>query len=65
MAAFFGDCLKLMKVKFPMTSFRLKNMTTNNFFDLSDIQKLAPHLPVSRSKGTKQTVDWMVENYSI
>ena len=65
MAAFFGDCLKLLKVKFPMTSFRLKNMTTNNFFDLSDIQKLAPHLPVSRSKGTKQTVDWMVENYSI
>ena len=63
-AAFFGDCLKLVRIKFPMTSFRLKNMTTNNFFDLSEIKKLAPHLPVSRSTGTKQTVNWMVDNYS-
>ena len=64
-AAFFGDCLKLVKIKFPMTSFRLKNMTTNNFFDLSEIKQLAPDLPVSRNTGTKQTVDWMVNHYSI
>ncbi|MGE6356510.1 NAD-dependent epimerase/dehydratase family protein [Flavobacterium sp. NPDC079362] len=65
MTALFGDCLKLIRIKFPMTSFRLKNMTTDNFFDLSEIKKLAPHLPVSRSKGTKITVDWMVESNSL
>jgi GlcNAc-P-P-Und epimerase len=65
MTAFFGDCLKLIRIKFPMTSFRLKNMTTDNFFDLSDIRKLAPHLPVSRNLGTKKTVNWMIENNNI
>jgi hypothetical protein len=65
LTAFFGDCLKLVRIKFPMTSFRLKNMTTDNFFDLSEIRKLAPQLPVSRIEGTKVTVNWMVENRSI
>jgi GlcNAc-P-P-Und epimerase len=65
MMAFFGDCLKLLRIKFPMTSFRLKNMTTNNIFDLSDINKIAPNLPVSRSNGTKKTVAWMVNNNQV
>lgn len=65
LTAFLGDCLKLVRIKFPMTSFRLKNMTTDNFFDLSEIRKLAPQLPVSRIEGTKVTVNWMVENRSI
>jgi nucleoside-diphosphate-sugar epimerase len=64
LAGFFGDCLKLVGVKFPMTSFRLRNMTTDNFFDLDPIKKVAPEIPVSRKKGTKTTVDWMVNNQS-
>jgi nucleoside-diphosphate-sugar epimerase len=59
MAAFFGDFLNFIRIKFPMTSFRLKNMTTNNIFDLSEIQKLAPNLPVDRKEGTKITVKWL------
>jgi nucleoside-diphosphate-sugar epimerase len=62
LAGYFGDCLKLVGVKFPMTSFRLRNMTTDNFFDLSPIKKIATELPVSRKDGTKTTVDWMVDN---
>ena len=33
-AAYFGDLLKLFNITFPMTSFRLKNMTTDNIIDL-------------------------------
>jgi nucleoside-diphosphate-sugar epimerase len=62
MAGFFGDLLKTVGVKFPMTSFRLRNMTTDNFFDLDPIKKIAPELPISRKDGTKITVDWMVDN---
>lgn len=57
--AVFGDCLKTVGINFPMTSFRLKNMTTDNIFDLSPIKKIAPQLPVSRIKGTVDTVDWL------
>lgn len=62
MAGFFGDFVKLVGVKFPMTSFRLRNMTTDNIFDLSEIKKIAPELPVSRKDGTKTTIDWLVDN---
>lgn len=62
MAGFFGDFLKIVGVKFPMTSFRLRNMTTDNVFDLSEIKKIAPELPVLRKDGTKTTIDWMVDN---
>ena len=51
-------------MSFIMTSFRLSNMTTDNVYDLSDTQKIAPDLPVSRKSGTKITVDWM-ENHSL
>lgn len=57
--AYTGDFLKLFKIKFPMTSFRLNNMTTDNVYDMSDTQKIAPDLPVSRNEGTKVTVAWM------
>lgn len=61
MGAYFGDVLKIVRLKFPMTSFRLRNMTTDNIFDLSEIKKIAPKLPVSRIEGTKTTIDWMTK----
>ena len=61
-AALFGDILKNMGLRFPMTSFRLKNMTTDNIIDLSDTIKLAPNLPYSRIEGIKQTLSWMRNN---
>lgn len=54
-----GDVLKLFGINFPMTSFRLKNMTTNNIVNLSNIKDIAPDLPFSRSDGIKLTLNWL------
>ena len=59
MAGWFGDLLKLLGITFPMTSFRLKNMTTDNVHDLSPIKELAPDLPESRQKGNIHTINWI------
>ena len=56
-----GDVLKAFKINFPMTSFRLRNMTTDNIFDLKPIEKIAPNLPVSRKEGTAKTIEWMLK----
>lgn len=58
-AAYFGDLLKLFNITFPMTSFRLKNMTTNNTIDLSETYKIAPNPPCSRIDGIKATLQWL------
>ena len=57
--AYFGDVLKLAGIKFPMTSFRLRNMTTDNIFDLTPIKKIAPNAPIGRIEGTAKTIAWM------
>lgn len=62
MAAWTGDCLKLVGVHFPMTSFRLKNMTTDNIINLSNTYAIAPRPPYTRSEGIKETLNWMREN---
>ena len=63
-AGWFGDLLKKLGIAFPMTSFRLHNMTTDNVHNLEPIKSIAPNLPVSRIEGTKRTLDWIknVEN---
>ena len=60
-AATFGDILKKLKINFPMTSFRLRNMTTNNIVDVSSTIKLAPTSPFSRKDGVKETLLWLRE----
>ncbi len=62
LGGWFGDILKLLRIKFPMTSFRLKNMTTDNVHNLELIRKIAPDLPVSRKEGIKYTIKWLNEN---
>ncbi len=59
LAGFFGDFLKLFGIKFPMTSFRLSNMTTDNIHDLSPIKELMPDLPFTRKYGIEKTLKWM------
>jgi len=59
MAGWFGDLLKKIGITFPMTSFRLHNMTTNNVHDLKPIQEIAPNLPIDRKIGTKRTIEWI------
>jgi GlcNAc-P-P-Und epimerase len=58
-AARAGDILTRLSIKFPMTSFRLENMTTDNVYDLSLIESIAPSLPVTRLEGTKKTINWL------
>ena len=54
-----GDFLKKFGIAFPMTSFRLHNMTTDNVHNLEPIKSVAPNLPVSRIDGTKVTLEWI------
>lgn len=60
-AAYLGDLLQKLHIPFPMTSFRLKNMTTDNVIDMSETQRLAPTLPVSRREGIVRTIKWLRE----
>ena len=60
----FGDLLKKFGIAFPMTSFRLHNMTTDNVHNLEPVKAVAPNLPVNRIVGTKRTLEWIktIEN---
>ena len=42
-----------------MTSFRLKNMTTDNIIDLSETYNIAPNRPYSRIDGIRATLQWL------
>lgn len=59
LAALFGDFLSIFKIKFPMTSFRLKNMTTENVVNLENTRDIAPELPYTRIEGIRKTLEWM------
>jgi GlcNAc-P-P-Und epimerase len=66
-AALMGDFLAKLGLNFPLTSFRLTNMTTNNVLPLNEIQAITGPLPFTRQEGVKKTVKWLVEHkgYSI
>ena len=63
LAAWVGDFLSVFNMRFPMTSFRLHNMTTDNIVPLDNTVKVAPQTPVDRITGIKRTLAWM-ENVS-
>ena len=58
-AALVGDFLGLLSIKFPITSFRLKNMTTNNILPLNDLYNVTGKIPCTRLQGTKKTLEWI------
>lgn len=62
LAAYFGDILKMVGIRFPLTSFRIKNMTTDNIMDLSQTYEIAPKPPYNRTDGIRATLKWM-ENH--
>lgn len=62
MAAYLGDVLKSIGVRFPMTSFRLKNMTTNNIMPLDNTYEVAPNPPFDRITGIRHTLKWMEDH---
>ena len=60
--ALIGDFVTRLKISFPMTSFRLKNMITNNIIDLNPINKIVPVSKFSIDDGIKETIKWMRRN---
>lgn len=57
--ALVGDMMKKMGINAPMSSFRLKNMTTNNIIDLKPTYEIAPNPPYKRLEAIKETLKWM------
>ena len=58
-ASVLGDGLARIGVRFPMTSFRLNNLTTDMTFDMSATEAVVGPLPFSLEEGTSRTIDWL------
>jgi nucleoside-diphosphate-sugar epimerase len=58
-AAIFGDLLKKIGIPFPMTTFRLRNMTTDNIIDLSKTISIVSESPYTRIQGIEKTLAWI------
>lgn len=58
-SAFIGDLLIKININFPLNSFRLKNMTTDNIVDLTSTKKIAPNLPSNRENSIRETLFWL------
>lgn len=61
-AALCGDALARVKIKFPITSFRLSNMTTNNVLPLENTYRVSGDAPYTRLQGVRSTLAWMQEH---
>jgi len=57
-----GDILKYFNIKFPMTSYRLKNMTTNQLFELKETYEVCGPVPYSNDEGINKTLYWMLNH---
>lgn len=58
--AFGGDIMvKLGYKNFPMTNFRLHNMTCDNIVPTERMNKIAPNPPYTYQEGIKETVKWL------
>ncbi|HDM8221366.1 TPA: NAD(P)-dependent oxidoreductase [Vibrio campbellii] len=58
-AAFLGDALKLIGANFPLTSFRLNNMLTDNVVDCSVATSLNIYKEVDLKEATIDTLQWI------
>jgi nucleoside-diphosphate-sugar epimerase len=59
MGGFLGDLLSKLNIKFPLTSFRIKNMTTNNIILKMPIEQINKYPVISIEEGILSTLDWM------
>lgn len=62
LAAWGGDLLAKAGIHFPMTSFRLKNMTTDNILPLENLKAISGPDPYRMSEAIRITMDWMKHN---
>ena len=61
-AALVGDFLNRFGVRFPITRFRLKNMTTENCVDLEPIFGIVHYMPFDREHAIDLTLQWMKDH---
>ncbi|MGY5580775.1 NAD-dependent epimerase/dehydratase family protein [Vibrio cincinnatiensis] len=61
-AALSGDALKMIGISFPLTSFRLNNMLTDNVVDCSVATSLNIYKEVRLTEATKNTLQWISQN---
>lgn len=59
-AAAVGDVLDRFGRRFPLTSFRLDNLTTDMVYDMSETEAVVGPLPITVEEGIAQTVEWML-----
>ena len=60
-AGWIGDLLQHIGIHFPMTSFRLTNMITDNKVNLENTYRVAPNPPYDRIEGIRTTLQWIQE----
>lgn len=54
-----GDILQIFGVKFPLTSFRYNNMTTDSIKQMDKTKVIVPSLKYSRQEGNRITLEWL------
>ncbi len=62
LSAVIGDLLRIIKIDFPMSKFRYKNMVTDNILPLENLKEIVPILPYTRMDGNLKTIEWMKKN---
>lgn len=60
LGAWLGDILKGCGFRFPLTSFRLRNMLTETIHDTTPLQNLTGALPHTAADGVRITCDWLL-----
>lgn len=61
-AAIFGDVASYLGIQFPLTSFRLGNMTTDNIFNDIPVCKINKYKVVSLDEAIMKTINWVKLN---
>jgi len=59
-----GDLLRLFGIRFPLTSFRLRNMTADNVIDMSPTFGLTGPGPYTLADGIEETARWLNDETS-
>ena len=54
-----GDFLNMIGLQFPMTSFRLNNMMTDNIIDLKNIHNIIEKNLFTTKEGIVETINWI------
>lgn len=62
-ASYVGDVFKFIGFSFPLNSFRLKNMTTNNVIDLKNLYNTVGKPPYTESEAIDITLKWFRDYY--